>query len=645
MADPTTIIVNYFVTKLAEEGYGTIKDRIDDLVKTVSRQNPQNPELNTLPSVSLMGFGRCGSNICLNVRDILLRSRESKSDDEGDSDRFGDLRRLVPFIGGLEDDRHFHLSFDPMIVIIDLDIDVAERLAKGTGYERLIPLHLDWSGGAGNVQIVGEYQAARILSKDPAEMVSDNWRNVFTYLFDALLLAVNPTRMYLHIFSTGGGTGSGMSPHFGLAQQHTLQQRHIEVGELPNGGELLHSNLFVFSFGFGILPTVNDPERLNEAVHLNSGRLLCKYLAASLPEQDGHEPPTPWHCLALVSNNGMIGGLRANEDVKVSQFDFENITNSYVAQHIFNLLSAQATAGDADSHDWEIFEVAGGRRTRLDATDLLTSLSGINAIGYGEVSREEFVDGNLLKIFVDAFRTPKVVDTKGGVRYIRGISIVPETVADYNSIFPEDAEDLPEKVKALPIFKRASSVVTILSVPRETSVDASAVDQLGEAVTRNFPNLKINRLAVVKNYSSQISLTMFIGGDSVVLTSECLGFIFAYIRRCFGLERDGAQEVYETLLAFLRACYGQNQEEADKLFVTIESMLLHHERLDEFTAPPFRRVRYIQETSFRTYNSKGFIPMDDFRVPKEGVMKCLRKIQETLCYKQAAVSKVSFLED
>lgn len=76
----------------------------------------------------------------------------------------------------------------------------------------------------------------------------------------------------------------------------------------------------------------------------------------------------------------------------ISSNDFKNITNIYVAKQIFNLITVQLTGKDVSPEDRERFQILSGEHDRLDASDLLTSIYGLNAIAYDEKMPAEGID-------------------------------------------------------------------------------------------------------------------------------------------------------------------------------------------------------------------------------------------------------------
>lgn len=85
-------LIVYFASKLFDEGVELVKEKITELQSQATAIAPESGEL---PSVCLVGFGRCGTRICSNVRDILLESRSTEELDNNDDSLFSN------FIAGL----------------------------------------------------------------------------------------------------------------------------------------------------------------------------------------------------------------------------------------------------------------------------------------------------------------------------------------------------------------------------------------------------------------------------------------------------------------------------------------------------------------------------------------------------------------
>ena len=139
------------------------------------------------------------------------------------------------------------------------------------------------AGGAGNAPILGQYLAKIILNKDTQRFSSADWKLIHSYLIDSCGIKANQSRLYFYIFSAGGGTGSGMASEFGLAQQYSYMNKTFDTKPADeNDGKSGHSFVFepIFTSGICVLPNISDHRsEMSEALHINAGRLLCKYLS------------------------------------------------------------------------------------------------------------------------------------------------------------------------------------------------------------------------------------------------------------------------------------------------------------------------------------------------------------------------------
>ena len=210
----------------------------------------------------------------------------------------------------------------------DLDKDIAGRIRfsrKGemSGFlddyskMKIMDLSEVHAGGAGNTSIL---VAKIILNKDTQRFSNEDWKFIHSYLIDSCGIKANQSRLYFYIFSAGGGTGSGMASEFGLAQQFAYMSKTFD-SKTPDDGEAERERGFVFepifTSGICILPNISDQRsEMSEALHINAGRLLCKYLAEAWDfsynfdnEQNSAENVMrrirPWNAMMLISNDIM----------------------------------------------------------------------------------------------------------------------------------------------------------------------------------------------------------------------------------------------------------------------------------------------------------------------------------------------------
>jgi hypothetical protein len=450
------------------------------------------------------------------------------------------------------------------------------------------------------------------------------------------------------VFSTGGGTGSGMSTEMGFAQRKARIRRREDVinattqdiTAIERNTDLGFKRSPTFSCALGVLPEMPNKQRVLEAVHLNSGRLLCKFL--SLTRSRDNEEPTedsslssdlPWNCLVLVSNESVVSKIRATENIKVTAGDFEKITNLYVAKQIFNLLSAQITADDVSKEDWDLFGIGGGDRHRLDATDLITALYGLNAVAFDQETPTSKGGFSLASLFLGSLRPSEVVD-KDGAKVVRGISVLPGPLDKYENLFDGKDEGVSQRLSEVPMFERAVSSLTVVSLPQDYKPDVLDISELKSLTTSVFKNATVRRYSLVRSVGTDVAITTFISGNSVVLTTECLLLLSAYMRRCFARDRQTAREIETLFLSIVDVSKEIMREERLKLLDTFETLILSEERLEEFTAAPFSEAKDVHEAAFRQVNPEGFIPIDKLRLKSADLKKAILAIIDTIAFEQ-----------
>ena len=618
----------YVVTRLIEEGTDLLIEKLEQIEEDATKIVPNGDDL---PSVCLVGFGRCGTNICDNVRDILLASR---LEDDGTTNEQSLVNSMFRWIVREQRDANafIKVSSEPMILAIDLDSNTFQKYSgKPTLYERFVPVELDWLGGAGNVQIIGEFQARRLLTVQPETVESSNWKSVFSYLIDSAALDINPARVYFFVFSTGGGTGSGMCTEFGFAQRAATRTRQMDVKQI--GDENVLQRAPVFSCAVGILPEIPDRASVKEAVHLNSGRLLCRFLAmmgGSTIQSEEAKVILPWNCLVLVSNESVISKLRSSSsDLPASEF--EKITNLFVAKHLFNLWAAQITADDIPDEDWEAFGIASGDRLRLEATDLLSSLYGINAIAFDQGIPEKN-ENCLSELFLSSLQPTEVVNA-GGTDIVRGISVLPGQIETYSEYFNGTQQDVASNLSEIPMFAKAHSTLCIIAIPESyhpTTRDLAGLKKLCSTI---FRNAGIHRYSLVRSVTSDVAVTTFISGNSVMLADECLALYLAYIRRCFSKSDQDSLRIEELILTLVSNASTTDKAESlwEDSLQELSELLNEFEDLDQFTAPPFYDVK---DSHVVPFQKNGTCDIEELRVHKSDVLASLQSIQKTLEFGQ-----------
>ena len=373
----------------------------------------------SFPSVCLIGLGRCGSNIALDVASLVHDARNYYLNELHDEEKKRQEKesRAIKWI-----QKNLHLNnehdvkpiflIEPLVMLGDLDRDIEGRIkysSKGGAnnllaeYNKLKIMDLSevHAGGAGNAPILGQYLAKMILNKETEQFTNPEWKFIHSYLIDSCGIKANQSRLYFYIFSAGGGTGSGMASEFGLAQQYSYMTKTFDIRSEKDISSQNHSFVFepIFTSGICILPNINSPSvELSEALHINAGRLLCKYLAEewdfsyNLENEDCSSNNVmkrirPWNSMMLISNDIMRYAEENDSDGGIQNIDvnaMEAHANQYISQQIFNILSAQAVTADYDENYFRRAGIDLGETIRLDANDLFMSLAGPVAIAYAE---------------------------------------------------------------------------------------------------------------------------------------------------------------------------------------------------------------------------------------------------------------------
>ncbi|MGE8359650.1 MAG: hypothetical protein ACN6P4_06630, partial [Pseudomonas sp.] len=337
------------------------------------------------PSVCLIGLGRCGSNIALDVASLVYNARqfylnEFHSEENATTEQdFRPTRWIrsnllrAPSKGAKP-----VFLIEPLVMLGDLDKDIEGRIRfsrKGetsgflSDYNKMKIMDLSevHAGGAGNAPILGQYLAKIILNKDTQRFSNADWKFIHSYLIDSCGIKANQSRLYFYIFSAGGGTGSGMASEFGLAQQYAYMSKTFDSKHIKDSGENRdHSFVFepIFTSGICILPNISDQRsEMSEALHINAGRLLCKYLAEEWDfsynfdnEENSDESVMrrirPWNAMMLISND-IMRYAEESDDGNIQNIDvnaMERHANQYISQQIFNILTAQAVTTDYDQN-------------------------------------------------------------------------------------------------------------------------------------------------------------------------------------------------------------------------------------------------------------------------------------------------------
>ena len=565
---------------------------------------------------------------------------------------------------------------EPLVMLGDLDKDIEGRIRFSHKGEKSGFLHdytkmkiMDLSevhaGGAGNAPILGQYLAKIILNKDTQRFANADWKHIHSYLIDSCGIKANQSRLYFYIFSAGGGTGSGMASEFGLAQQYAYMSKTFDTrmtGE--DEGNRGHSFVFepIFTSGICILPNISDHGvEMSEALHINAGRLLCKYLAEewdfsyNFDNEDSSESSVmhrirPWNAMMLISND-IMRYAEETDDGGIQHIDvnaMEKYANQYISQQIFNILTAQAVTTDYDENYFRRAGIDIGETIRLDANDLFMSLAGPVAVAYAEsVIPGDSSNAERLKLFEKTgtglniddlfFRSIDLPHFNKVTQAIEGISLLPiesgryrETLASYVKNGYNAAE-----LKDLHFFKNCSSVVSIVSLPKDYKLSYMDLNRLKSHLNSLFPNTTLKRYALVIGASANISLTTLIV-KSPCLSDDFLTLIVAFIKRCFAKDNYRFDEqLDQAMLEFIRAEHFD--EEA------LDKMLHEFENPAKILDTNWYAIKPMYEKKYREliHNKDKFVSINDIRLSRDSVKKAIKYLREIYRHKISKTKVIS----
>ncbi|PCH61790.1 MAG: hypothetical protein COC19_04215 [SAR86 cluster bacterium] len=635
----------------------------------------ESPEvLQQFPSVCLVGLGRCGSNVSLDLAKLVHNARryymnDLKLSEAAENDKQFSATKWIQknlHISGKEADKPAFL-IEPLIILGDLDKDIEGRVRyslnngendqlKNYSKLKIMDLSEIHAGGAGNAPILGQYLAKIILNKDAEQFTNKEWKYIHTYLVDSCGIKANQSRLFFYIFSAGGGTGSGMASEFGLAQQYSYMGKTFNQGlsKLKDHGKNSSEHSFVFepifSNGICILPNIScESVEISEALHINAGRLLCKYLSEewnfsyNFTETDDSKMDVmkrlrPWNAMMLISNDIMRyaeesnGGDMQNVDVST----MEKFANQYISQQIFNILTAQAVTTD---YDQEYFRRAGidiSETIRLDANDLFMSLAGPVTIAYAEsiVPRKtnstadttEAGFNDTIKLDVDElfFRSIDLPHYNKNTKAIEGISLLPVEAAIYREYLSQCKSNNYDvsQLKDLHFFNKCSSVVSIISLPKDYKLSYMDLNRLKKHLNSLFPNTTLKRYALVIGASTNISLTTLVA-KSPCLSDDFLTLIVSYIKRCFAKGEYRFDDAFDKeFLNLIRA------EEFDD--TKFHSMIEEHEDPAKILDTNWHAIKPMYEKKYReTIEDKNkFISINDIRLSSSSIKGTIMYLRE-----------------
>jgi len=645
-------------------------------------QNDDERKQPQFPSVCLIGLGRCGSNIALDVASLVYNARnfylnefiaEAKEIREPDQAPMRWIKRGLNI--KVQQNKPVFL-IEPLVMLGDLDKDIEGRIRFSHKGERagflkdytkmkIMDLSEVHAGGSGNAPILGQYLAKIILNKDTHHFTNADWKFIHSYLIDSCGIKANQSRLYFYIFSAGGGTGSGMASEFGLAQQYSYMSKTFETKSISqHSANRGHSFVFepIFTSGICILPNISDQGiEMSEALHINAGRLLCKYLAEewdfsyNFANENTNDATVmhrirPWNAMMLISND-IMRYAESSDDGNIPHIDvnaMEKYANQYISQQIFNILTAQAVTTDYDENYFRRAGIDIGETIRLDANDLFMSLAGPVAVAYAEsvvpapsqgVDKLRGIDkkGGELNIDDLFYRSIDLPHFNKITQAIEGISLLPIESGRYRDALAAYLQDNynPEHLKNLHFFKNCSSVVSIISLPKDYKLSYMDLNKLKSHLNGLFPNTTLKRYALVIGASANISLTTLVV-KSPCMSDDFLTLIVAFIKRCFAKSAYRFDEKLDAaMLDFIRA------DEFDEKLV--DEMLNEHENPAKILDTNWYAIKPMYEKKYRELinDPEKFCSINDIRLSRESVKKAIKYLREIYRHKISKTKIVS----
>ncbi|WP_022942450.1 hypothetical protein [Psychromonas hadalis] len=672
----------YFIeddTQRIVENLAELKAQIYPLHDNFTAEDQENAPF---PSVCLVGLGRCGSNISLdlanlvyNARNYYLNDFQKSSAKQSSSGASGWIKKSL----GLKPSHDKRAAFliEPFVILGDLDQDIDGRvrysymdgkdsLLDGYSKMKIMDLSEVHAGGSGNAPVLGQYLAKIILNKGAEKFLNKDWKLLHSYLIDSCGIKANQSRLFFYIFSAGGGTGSGMASEFGLAQQYAYMSKTLHTKKKGQESRSdAHSFVFepIFSSGICILPNIScQSVELSEALHINAGRLLCKYLSEewdfsyNLDREEDDNKRTivdrlrPWNSMMLISNDIMRyaeeadGGSMQNVDVST----MEKYANQYISQQIFNILTAQAVTKD---YDQDYFRRAGvdiSETIRLDANDLFMSLAGPVTIAYAESTVKKtapIIDGSqsgpseLVELDIDDlfFRSIDLPHFNKDTRAIEGVSLLPMEAGAYREHLADCRNNNfdTSKLKEILFFNKCSSIVSIISLPKDYKLSYMDLNKLKTHLNSLFPNTTLKRYALVIGASENISLTTLIA-KSPCLSDDFLTLIVSYVKRCFAKGEYSYDDKFDE--AFLNLIKDDEFDEAG-----LDEMISEFENPAKILDTNWHAIKPMYEKKYREIlgDDEKFVSINDIRLTSENVKRAIKYLREIYRYRVSKTKLIS----
>jgi hypothetical protein len=220
---------------------------------------------------------------------------------------------------------------------------------------------------------------------------------------------------------------------------------------------------------------------------------------------------------------------------------------------------------------------------------------------------------------------------------IEGISLLPIESGRYRDALAKylqkgyDAEEL----KDLHFFKNCSSIVSIISLPKDYKLSYMDLNKLKSHLNALFPNTTLKRYALVIGASANISLTTLIV-KSPCLSDDFLTLIVAFIKRCFAKDPFRFDEQLDAaMLDFIRA------DEFDEKLV--DKMLNEYENPAKILDTNWYAIKPMYEKKYRELinDADKFCSINDIRLSRDSVKKAIKYLREIYRHKISKTRIVS----
>ena len=222
------------------------------------------------------------------------------------------------------------------------------------------------------------------------------------------------------------------------------------------------------------------------------------------------------------------------------------------------------------------------------------------------------------------FRSIDLPHFNKATQAIEGISLLPIEAKRYREALDNykksgfDASALSD----MHFFKNCSSVVSIVSLPKDYKLSYMDLNRLKSHLNNLFPNTTLKRYALVIGASANLSLTTLIV-KSPCLSDDFLTLIVAFIKRCFAREPHRYDESLDN--ALLELIVAEDFDEA-----RIDAMLNEHENPAKILDTNWFAIKPMYEKKYRELvnDRDKFVSINDIRLSRESVKKAIKYLRE-----------------